>query len=47
VKKGDTLFVTATVSGSTATAATIVDVTAVKAGRASFGFPGGTAKMPS
>jgi hypothetical protein len=38
VKDGDTVFVTATVSGSTATAANIVDVTAVKAGRASFGF---------
>jgi hypothetical protein len=38
VKKGDTVFVTATVSGSTATAASITDVTAVKAGRASFGF---------
>ena len=34
---GDTVFVTATVSGSTATAASVVDVTAVKAGRASFG----------
>ena len=39
VKTGDTIFVTATVSGSSATAATIIDVTAVKAGRASFGFP--------
>ena len=38
VKKGDTVFVTATVSGSTATAASITDVTAVRAGRASFGF---------
>jgi hypothetical protein len=38
VKTGDTVFVTATVSGSTATAASITDVTAVKAGRASFGF---------
>ena len=40
VKKGDTIFVTATVSGSTATAANITDMTAVQAGRASFGFPG-------
>jgi hypothetical protein len=39
VKKGDTVFVTATVSGSTATAANVLDITAVKAGRASFGFP--------
>jgi hypothetical protein len=38
VKKGDTVFVTATVSGSTATAANVTDLTAVKAGRASFGF---------
>jgi hypothetical protein len=38
VKDGDTVFVTATVSGSTATAANIVDVTAVQAGRATFGF---------
>jgi len=40
VKQGDTVFVTATVSGTTATAADVIDVTAVKAGRASFGFPG-------
>jgi hypothetical protein len=39
VKNGDKVFVTATVSGSTATAATIIDVTAVKAGRTAFGFP--------
>lgn len=39
VKKGDTVFVTATVSGSTPTAADVFDLTAVKAGRASFGFP--------
>ncbi len=38
VKKGDTVFVVATVSGSTATAASITDVTAVKAGRTSFKF---------
>ena len=40
VKQGDTIFITAKVSGTTATAANIVDVTAVKAGRVSFGFPG-------
>jgi hypothetical protein len=39
VKKGDTIFVAATVSGRTATAANITDLTAVQAGRASFGFP--------
>ncbi len=44
VKKGDTVFVAATVSGSTATAAHIVDITAIKAGRASFGFPFGQHK---
>lgn len=38
VKKGDTVYVTATVSGTTATAADVTDLTAVKAGRASFGF---------
>ena len=39
VRTGDTVLVTATVSGSTATAANIVDPTAIRAGRASFGFP--------
>ncbi|WP_300614379.1 hypothetical protein [Trebonia sp.] len=47
VKKGDTVFVVATVSGSTATAASITDVTAVKAGRASFKFPTPPAQPPS
>jgi hypothetical protein len=37
VKKGDTVFVTAT--GSANTAVSVTDITAVKAGRASFGFP--------
>ena len=46
VKKGDTIFVTATVSGGAATAANITDVTAVKAGRASFGFPGNSPGFP-
>lgn len=39
VKTGDTVDITASVSGSTATAASIIDPTAIKAGRASFGFP--------
>jgi hypothetical protein len=39
VKTGNTIFVIATVSGSTATAANIIDLTAVKANHASFGFP--------
>lgn len=46
VKQGDTVFVSATVSGGTATAANIMDLTAVKAGRASFGFPGEPRAMP-
>jgi hypothetical protein len=46
VKQGDTVFVSATVSGSTTTAANIVDMTAVRAGRASFGFPGKQRAMP-
>jgi hypothetical protein len=42
VKQGDTIFIIAKVSGTTATAANIFDMTAVKAGRVSFthGFPG-------
>jgi len=47
VKKGDKVFVTATVTGSTATAATIIDVTAVQAGRAAFGFPFHGPKSPA
>ncbi|MBV9384228.1 MAG: hypothetical protein JOY82_17820 [Streptosporangiaceae bacterium] len=39
VKTGDTVVVIATVSGSRATAARIIDPTAIRAGRASFGFP--------
>ena len=46
VKKGDTIFVTATVSGGAATAANITDTTAVNAGRASFGFPGNSSGFP-
>ena len=39
VKTGDTVYVTATTSGSTVTAINITDATAVKAGRAHFGVP--------
>ncbi len=39
VKKGDSVIITATVSGSTPTAADIIDLTAMQAGRAAFGFP--------
>jgi hypothetical protein len=45
VKKGDTVFVSATVSGSTATAVQVIDVSAIKSGRASFGFPFGNGKI--
>jgi hypothetical protein len=47
VKKGDTVFVTATVSGSTATAVSVLDQTAIKAGRAAFGFPGRPTNLPN
>jgi hypothetical protein len=47
VKKGDTVSVTATVSGSTATAASVQDQTAIKAGRAAFGFPGRPGNLPN
>ena len=47
VKKGDTVFVTATVSGTTATAVSILDATAIKSGHASVGYPASPAKMPS
>jgi hypothetical protein len=47
VKTGDTVDITATVSGSTATAASIMDSTALRAGRASFGFPSGPPSVPS
>lgn len=38
VKKGDNLFLTATVSGTTQTAINIADLTRIKAGHAGFGF---------
>lgn len=41
VKTGDTVLVTATVRGSTATAANVTDMSAIKAGRAAAGFPAG------
>jgi hypothetical protein len=39
VKKGDSVFVAATVSGSAPTVADIYDLTAIKAGHVSFEFP--------
>jgi len=47
VKKGDTVSVTATVSGSTATAVNVLDETAIQAGRAAFGFPGRATNLPN
>jgi hypothetical protein len=47
VKTGDTVGIIARVSGSTATAATIIDPTAIGAGRASFGFPTPPANPPA
>jgi hypothetical protein len=41
VKVGDTVSVTATVSQGQATAASIIDLTSIKASRGSFGFPVG------
>jgi hypothetical protein len=39
VKTGDTVEVTATVSGGKATAASIIDVTSIRSSRGFFGFP--------
>ena len=41
VKDGDTVAVMATVSGKTATAASIIDLTSIQSSRGSFGFPAG------
>jgi hypothetical protein len=41
VKVGDTVELTATVSGGKATAASIIDVTSIRSSRGSFGFPAG------
>jgi hypothetical protein len=41
VKVGDIVGVTATVSGKTATAASIIDLTSIRSSRGSFGFPAG------
>ena len=47
VKTGDTVEVEATVSGDTATAASIVDETSIRSSRGSFGFPAGPPSPPS
>lgn len=41
VKSGDTVELTATASGGTATADAIIDQSSIKSGRGSFGFPRG------
>lgn len=41
VKDGDTVGLIATVSGSTKTAASIIDLTSIQSSRGSFGFPDG------
>jgi hypothetical protein len=41
VKVGDTVGLTATRSGSTATAASIIDLTSIRSSRGDFGFPAG------
>jgi hypothetical protein len=41
VKDGDTVGLIATVSGSTKTAASIIDLTSIRSSRGSFGFPAG------
>ncbi|HLK00276.1 MAG TPA: hypothetical protein VKU39_10270 [Streptosporangiaceae bacterium] len=39
VKSGDTVFVLATTSGSSATASDVTDITSIKNSRGAFGFP--------
>jgi hypothetical protein len=41
VKTGDTVWLTATVSGGKATAASIIDLTSIRSSRGAFGFPPG------
>lgn len=41
VKVGDSVVVMATLSGKTATAASIIDLTSIRSSRGSFGFPAG------
>lgn len=47
VKVGDTVELTATVSGRTATAASIIDVTSIRSSRGSFNFPAGPLAAPA
>lgn len=47
VKKGDTVSVTATVGGSTATAVSVFDQTLIKAGRAPFNFTTRPPNLPN
>jgi hypothetical protein len=47
VKVGDTVELTATVAGRTATAASIIDVTSIRSSRGSFSFPAGPPAAPA
>jgi hypothetical protein len=47
VKVGDTVELTAIVSGRTATAASIIDVTSIRSSRGSFNFPAGSPTAPA
>lgn len=47
VKTGDTVFVTATVSSGSATAASVTDTTSIRNSRGDFGFPTGPEKGAS
>jgi hypothetical protein len=47
VKVGDTVELTATVSGGTATAASIVDMSSIQSSRGSFNFPAGPPAAPA
>jgi hypothetical protein len=44
VKTGDSVFVTATASGGSATASNVTDITSIRASRGAFGFPAAPAK---
>jgi hypothetical protein len=47
VKTGDTVEVTATVSGGKPTAASIIDLTSIRSSRGSFNFPAGPPAAPT
>lgn len=47
VKSGDTVFVMATTSGSSATASDVTDITSIKNSRGAFGFPVPAQRVPA